>query len=246
MNRDFGIAVSLALGLALLSVAPAAAELAPGDLINLVPSNGIVANIMAPGASPKIAEVTEKLQRVAAEDPKWWQDYVKDIPPGTPIPYHPKMEITKEEYLDFIHLASEPTLIKYGELIISVQTVEDGIYEISAGDSVPEMNGIRIDLLQDRITTPYGQATKRTIVARNPESQKMTGTWEGVQWEHLEMDTTAMKGTSIHFALGKLDESGEAILYYRVFKVNADQPPTDVMVVLNYAVREEQKPSTSP
>jgi hypothetical protein len=72
MNREFGIAVSLVLALALLSVAPAAPEMTQADLTTLVPSNGTVATIMAPGTSPRIAEITEKLQRVAAKDPEWW------------------------------------------------------------------------------------------------------------------------------------------------------------------------------
>jgi hypothetical protein len=243
MMRNAGAATWLALGLALIVVPPAAGDLTLDQTIALVPADGTVADIMAPGTPPIVTEITEKLQHAAGKDPAWWQEYIKDVPSGTPIPYHPKMEITEEEYRTFLELSAQQTLIKYGEIRFTVQALHEGLYRISVGDTVPEMDGIEIDLLKDRINTPFGQAARRTAIHRSSEGQKLTGTWEGVQWEHLEMDTTAMRGLSIHFALGKLDATGEALLYYRVYKVNPNEPPTDVMILLTYAVRENEIPS---
>jgi hypothetical protein len=236
----FVLSSGLTLGIAALLPLPAVADLKMDEIMTLVPADKTIADVMAPGLSPKVVEMSERLQQVAAKDPNWWREYAGQYPPGTPVPYHEKMEVTREEYLEFVELSARPSLIKYGEVLLEVSSPQQGVFRISAGDTVPEMDGIQVDLVRDRIETPFGQAVQKTFVNRDMEKQKLTGTWEGVQWEHLEVDTTAQKATSINFALGRLDESNTGILYYRVMRMTPREPPTEVMIVLNYPLREEQ------
>jgi hypothetical protein len=229
----------LAVAGVMLLVLPGRANLKMDEIMALVPGDQTVAAIMAPGTLPALAEIAEKLREAASKNPEWWREYAQQTPPGEPLPYHAKMEIDEEEYAEYVTLAGGPQVIQFGKLLLEVTSPQKGVFRISAGDTVPEMDGIEIDLVRDRISTPFGQAAKRTNVDPDASSQKLTGPWEGVQWEYDRFNVVDKTGLSIQFALGRLDDSGRGILYYRVLQRGAHDAPREVMILLFYPLKKQ-------
>lgn len=190
------------------------------ELKDVLPKDEAAVAVMQIGASPRIALLTKKLQEAAAEDPDWWQAHVKKAKPGEPLPYDPKIGLSKEEYQEYLDLAKTLGLTKLKT--VKVRVKQDGrLVILTFGDDLPALKEAVINLKDDSVTTPYGVAATRSVIKAAP-GQKATGPWNGIQWKLENVDLATGKGTIVKFAIGKLKDTDRGIIYYDVKQVTDD------------------------
>lgn len=175
--------------------------------------------VMQLGSSTEIKQITQKMQNGIMKHPQWFQSYIKDLKPGQMMPYHANLGLTKNEYKKFLAETTHPGLKQIGTLDILFQQENNGDIKIKTEQKSP-LNGLIIN--QTSVDTPFGKATKYTAI-NNLDKNSPTGPWQGVQWNLSDFDEKLIKknifeakGKEIKFAIGRLANTGEGILYYDV------------------------------
>jgi hypothetical protein len=178
--------------------------------------------------------LTKKLQEAAAKDPDWWQAHVKKAKPGEPLPYDPKMGLTKEEYKEYLDLGNTLGLTKLKTVMVRVK--QDGTrVTLTFGDGLPGLKEAVINLKDDTVVTPYGVATSRSVIKASP-GQKATGPWDGIQWNLEDVNLATAKGTIVKFAIGRLKDTERGIIYYDVKQITDDS-----RIALHYVLFYDSK-----
>jgi hypothetical protein len=214
-NRSSSLAsLALALGISMLVPASTGAEMTAMQIVALIPEDQTVCEVMIPQTPARLDELTEAIRAATRENPAWWNDYRTNAPEGEPLPYHENLGVTEEEYEEFLSLLGTKTLVKRGEVSLSVTSKDNSIYALNCTDTLATIQGVVIDLDKDRVETPFGTAEEKIYIEASPQ-QKLTGPWSGVEWKLVEIEDEKATGRVVQLALGKLEESGRGILYYK-------------------------------
>jgi hypothetical protein len=176
----------------------------PGQVLSAGSLPVAVMEVVGP---PRLNELSGRIAAALRSDPSWWNEVVGRTPAGQPLPYDPRMGVSRAEYDEFLMLGDQRTLQKRSDAIVQVIERNNGALELDGGDALRDLTGVVIDLKNDRVQTPFGVATERTTL--NP-SKSVFGAWNGVQW------SLRAPGTSVKFAVGVLRPSDRGILFYEV------------------------------
>lgn len=208
MRLILSILVLLGVGL----FAPAHAEI----LDPYLPKSGVlVGHIMEITPSPEDERIAAKFKQAIEKDTSWFQSYVAKVKNGEPLPYHPRLGITKTEYDRLLH--AKPELSDRGAVSIKIKTDAQGNLGFSADDKANPLNEVRLPLGQKYVETPFGKLTTLTDVSQD-DAESPTGRWSGVQWKNQ-----VSAGPAITFAIGRRKPTGDGILYLNVAKANLEQ-----------------------
>jgi len=220
-----GVAAWLALG----TFNSPAQQTAPApEAVDLLPADGAAVDVMELKAPPRLDALTKKLQEAAAKDPDWLLAHTRKAKPGEPLPYDPRLGLTRDEYDEYLSLAKELKLTKVRAATARVKRDGQRVV-LSFGDDLPGLKEIALDLKADEVATPFGVAADRSRV-RASEGQKATGPWDGIQWKKVEEKPSS--ATAVTFALGKLKDSGRGMLYYDVKHVEEESKAVFYYVLL--------------
>ena len=89
---------SLVLAMSLVLASPPAHALTEADRIEaLIPDGPVTAEVLTPDYSQRVQEISRRLINSAQADPVWFQNWIARHP-NQPLPWHPKLGITKPEY----------------------------------------------------------------------------------------------------------------------------------------------------
>lgn len=190
-----------------------------------------MADVMAPVAPPRMAELTARLQQAAKDNPEWFREQVKLAKPGEPLPYDSRMGLSQAEYSDFIAMSGQMTMEKQGEGEISIIAMGDGVFTIDGGPRLPDLAGVQIDFARKEVRTPHGVAKEQAPV--NASAGSALGAWTGVEWKMSRLNPQTKAGASVKFALGTLQPSGRSVIYYNVTKLDP-AGNARILLVLNY------------
>jgi hypothetical protein len=221
------------LALLVFSCSPAGKDGGEVNVLQLIPTGTTDVAIMTLAAPPQFFELSQKLQDAMRKDPQWFMSYRASVPPGEPLPYHPKLGMTEAEYHEYSLLMSQLAMQRSGKAVLDVQQ-RDSLFSISTADSaIAGLNGIVIDLGHDQVTTPFGVTHQRTEID-NEGVDAPTGPWRGVQWGLQRRDIASGESVSVKFAIGKLEESGQGILYYNATRIDSSGNGNRILYVLYY------------
>jgi hypothetical protein len=190
-----------------------------------------VVDVMELTASPRFVELGLRLQKAATADPKWWMEKIKNAKPGEPLAYEPRFGLSPEEYNEFLALGKKKAMRKKSEATIELSENGNDVFVFSGGESLPNLTRIEVDLKGDLVRTPFGVAKNRVEIHANEASA--LGPWNGVQWESDTDAATVFSQGTVKLAIGTLESSGRAVLYYTVKKLGASGV-TDISHVLLY------------
>jgi hypothetical protein len=179
-----------------------------------LPKSGILqGQVMELVAPDDIAQIAKKLEDAARRDPVWFTEQVKKAPKGTPLVYDPRMGVTAEEYVRFGQAKHLMTMRPSGAVTIKIATDAKGKTQFAADGRAKALNGISLPPDQAYVDTPFGQlSTVSRISQEDPKSP--AGRWSGVEWKKSEIG-----GPVVALAVGRREETGEGIIYYRVTSV---------------------------
>ena len=192
----------------------------PDELLALFPSDTISVNVLTLSPSPRLHELSVKIQAAAKNDPVWWMAHVKKAEKGGPLPYDTKLGITQDEYSEFLALAGKVTAKKVAEANLKVSK-EDRVIKFDGLDGMSDLSGIELDLDKDLVRTRDGVIDESTAVRTGSES--VLGAWVGRGWRHRYIDPTTGSVKVLAFAVGKLLDSGRTVLQFDVKRASGDE-----------------------
>ncbi len=186
--------------------------------------------------SPRLAELSRKMQQGIRKNAQWFMGEMRKIKPGQNIPYDPKLNLTQEEYNQLNHPIPLMQLRKRGSGSIFVKAV--GTKRLLTGEkTLRGLGTLEIDVLKRTVRTPYGVLNKMTPVTANA-GQLAGEPWNGAMWK---LDTMNHKdqpglatGTEVEFAVGKLQKSGRIQLSYKAQQFSAGKLPASLEFLLQY------------
>jgi hypothetical protein len=176
-----------------------------------------------------LAEATLKFNAARQSDPDWWSAAVRKAGPGNPVPYEPKMGISKQEYDLIVHAPDLITLKKIRSQPVSVQTVGDRV-TISGLEGMTELNGIEFNLTTRTVKTNVGEAQFQSAVEASPKQRKMTGPWSGYAWS-LVTDVQSPNAVNLDVDLGELTQSRRGMIFFDAKYFDAGMPKRPIYVL---------------
>lgn len=198
----------------------------------LLPTGKCEIDQMELSYSPRFIELANKMQTTVSANKEWWLSYVKQYAnSGKPLPYNSKLGLTEEEYAEYLSLGKKQTLAKVQSCELSVKVNSD-IYEFDGGANLPELTGLKINLQELTVATPFG-------ILKNPEPDESAGggalgAFSGYRWHFEEGDIDKGDITTATFLIGKLKASGRSFIYYKGSAAKANNPISRVDTVIYY------------
>lgn len=194
-----------------LAVATASAVNAT-DVVGLLPTGAITADLMTLAQSPRAQELTILFREAIARDPEWFKAFVAKVPGGQALPYDERFGISEREFEELRVLSTTQKLTKVQEVQITFRKRPDGSTIIEAPD-LNDLDGVVISAGSDMVITTYGAlGTKKPI--NNADASSATGAWSGTQWSAERIDSAMTNGYSAKLALGQLKADRRLILYF--------------------------------
>ncbi|HEX2078570.1 MAG TPA: hypothetical protein VHG08_12700 [Longimicrobium sp.] len=184
--------------------------------------------------SPRMEELTARLQAAIQRDPEWFQEQVRRAPAGEPLPYDQRLGLTRVEYDEYQRLAANMGLRKVAEAPLTVRA-EGSRLVFDGGAGFADLTGVAIDLQADRLVTPLGDASGSREVHNDGERAAM-GAWDGRTWSLEEVSPDGRDGTVVSLSVGRLRESGRGVLYWQARQVRGGQPVLRIVRILFYDV----------
>jgi hypothetical protein len=164
--------------------------------------------------------IMQKLQQAVQAQQPWFMEYAKNAKPNEPLPYDPKMGITKEEYRVISAPNKNIRFVADQKITLSFIKQEGGKIKIRTQPTSPLDNIVLDD--KAGITTPYGDLKNVTMI-NYTDKNSPTGAWKGVQWKLESIDQEKRTAKAVKFAIGKMENNQQNLLYYDVLEVNNDQ-----------------------
>ena len=200
-----------------------------------IPNGSVVAKVMQMVLSPRGEELAARLQHAVSKNRDWWLEHVKSATPGQPLAYDSRMGLTEVEYDEYLELASKPSLGQVKEVPLNFRWSSEAQVVLDGQDSLPDLTGVRIDLISDSVTTDYGVLAERSEI-NNASTDSPTGPWRGVQWKLESVEANSTSGVVAKLALGRLSQSGEGILYFDAKKVEGGALTRKSSIILFYSL----------
>lgn len=214
---------------------PALLIAADNPYLAALPAGKIKVEVMQPAVSQRGVELTSRLIASVEKNREWWMAHVGKAQPGQPLPWDERMGLTKAEYDELQREAQGVRMEKTAEGELEFDRSVEGRIALKAGSSLPDLDGIVIDLKNDAVETPFGRAAARSAVTAS-EEQKATGPWNGVQWKLESAGETQGSGTVVRFAIGRLAADGRGLLYYDAKEVKPGGERREASRVLYFTI----------
>ena len=223
---------------ALLAFVPcgrADAQAFPLDSVRaLLPPGTLRVDAMDLVPPPRMTELSQKFQAAVRQDVEWFQQHVRSTPQGEPLPYDARLGLTREEYDEFLRLATNVGLRKVAEAPLVVRA-EGSRLVFDGGAGMPDLTGVAIDLAADRLVTPRDTVAGSDEV-HNDGARAAMGPWDGRTWDLEQLSEDARDGRLVSLSVGRLRESGRGVLYWQMREVWGGRQTARIVRILFYDV----------
>ena len=200
---------------------------------SMVPDGVVTADVMTLQINQRGQKLFERFQVSISQNPQWWAEHIKKAIPGEPLPYDPRLGLSKSEYSEMLSLMNQMTLNKVGE--VSLEFIPEGRkrYRVSCPELEEYLTDVHIDLENDWVDTPFGRLNDRGQI-NNTDPDSPTGPWTGARWRLEDPSDQEPFGTVALFSLGRRTEDHRSVLYYKVRRVLPEQQPVKIDLLLFY------------
>lgn len=189
----------------------------PEEIASLLPSDGSRGDVVGVVRSKRLEELLQRLKAALRADPTWAAEHFRRAPVGKPLPYDPKLGLSKTEYDELRFLLANTKAQLVGRTPIRVKKVGKGgaVVSISSGPELPRFRDVVVDLETLTVKTPHGSVPFEGRIKAVPE-QKLTGPWDGFYWRGTVTSHETKTIGSVRFSIGKLRSSGRGVLSYEL------------------------------
>jgi hypothetical protein len=233
--QRFALALTLGCSAPMTLVAQAPGTSVGTFLRPLMPAGIVQAEVLQMWAPPRLTMLSTKLQDAAKADPGWWRAHVASATPGQPLPYDTRMGLTEGEYREFLTMTDSVVMRPSGEASIQIEETSAG-WRVGAETTIPELRGIELDTIADLARTSFGTLNTRSSVSPS-EAQRATGRWAGIQWRREEVSPDGRTGISARLAVGRLEASGQTLLFLEGKRIEDGRATPRSMTVVRWQSR---------
>jgi hypothetical protein len=179
------------------------------------------AELLDVAQTPRFQALLQQFQAAAQADPTWFQQHAATAKPGEPLPYHPKLGLSRSEYQEFLRLLTTMQWRPVDTVLVVIESTKWG-YRVGAGTEVPSLRGLEIDTVARSVRTSVGVLAPADPIVPS-DGQQATGEWGGPRWKLQGLMPGTLTGTHAEFAVGRHSASGRTILYFDVTKAQDGQ-----------------------
>ena len=204
--------LAMAASLAALLAVPALAR-ADGPLDAYLPKSGVIeGHVMTLGVAPEDQAIDRQFRNAVANNMDWFKKAVTGSKAGEPLPYDPRMGITKAQYQQLQHMKAD--FHPGAPITIKVTRAKDGAIAFASDNpAASELDKVSFPAGETSADTPFGKLDLFNRIHQE-DARAPIGVWTGAEWAHVAPE--GAKTPSAKIAFGKRDPSGEGVMYYQV------------------------------
>jgi hypothetical protein len=169
----------------------------------------------------------------AKKDPAWYEEYSKNAKPGVPLPFHKNLNLSTEEYQEYLTLWGKrefKVLEKLGVML--EQRRGEWSFRLSGTGAMVSL--LRYDEKEDAFRSTNGMMKR--IEDIDAAAETILGEWKGVEWRFEE--ETPLGKTKENLALGKSADGKFGFLVYRLQDITANNTVLeDVSRVIRFPLK---------
>jgi hypothetical protein len=213
----------------------------------LMPPGVFTADVMMPG-TPRTADISMRMAKAIQANPEWWSTYAKaNIKDGEVLPYHPNMGISKSEWDEIGKSAADSTMTKLGTATLRIEMLSQDRFGLSATSSGGSFDQVVLDLVNNRVETPYGVTTGFVFAVSSA-----TGDHRGCpryEWSYIELSDRFLDNisrASCHaamVAIGQDQQTGKTLFRYKGKRIEAGRKLQEIDAILMFRPQTETAPA---
>jgi hypothetical protein len=166
----------------------------------------------------EIDRYVAKVEKAAKADPAWFKEFASKAKPGVPLPFDPKLGLTKEEYDEYLKLWGRREFKPMEEVLLLLRKSAGDTWSITGTRSAACISTLRYNPATDTFNSPNGELKRLKDIKADADS--LLGAWSGMEWK-FEGESIFGK-TKENLALGKMEKSGHGLLVYRFQEVTTE------------------------
>ncbi|WP_298519470.1 hypothetical protein [uncultured Kordia sp.] len=161
-------------------------------------------------------ELTFKLQQEIMKNYEWFTEYMKTVPKGQPMPYHPKLGLTKEEYEEFLKLVKNVEVMSTDTETLII-TKLDSLVTFKGKGKLKPLDDVKLDLKNNKIMyKDYVLPFAKELIIKDANNG-FKSKWRGYNWtyeypsdpENLDISNLQnINITIVEFTVGQLENGG--------------------------------------
>lgn len=165
-------------------------------------------------ATPQIAKIVGKLQIAVQKNYTWFIDYMKDVSPGEPLPYHEKMGISKAEYEALLAVGKNPVAVSSSQETLQIEKSGE-IIRFKGTGKLARFEYLKIDLSTKSATYRGYKLSYTDSVRITSDKNGLKSKWFGYTFSFKEpeniptealKDTPNLKYTEYKLTVGQLEK----------------------------------------
>jgi len=159
-----------------------------------------------------------KVEAAARQDPEWFQEYSTTSSPGSPLPFHEKLGLTRAEYDEYIALWRQREFRAIEEVMLLLRKSAGDTWTITATGEAGAISTLRYQPESDTFRSPNGELAR--IEDIKAEADSILGEWTGPEWRFEE--ETSLGQTKENIALGRFADGVHGLVVYRLQEVSTE------------------------
>jgi hypothetical protein len=165
----------------------------------------------------------------AREDPAFLVGKAITSKPGQPMPYDPKLGLSRAEYDEFLRLSQEVRFGKVSEAVLTISSDNAGTLTLQFPGANNSDGIVKLNLNDLSVVTPFGTVAKPTEVTAG-QNVGATGRWNGYVWRSGA--SSLITGKSVRLYVGQIEETREVYLGYDVKSTLTREAAIDITLYL--------------
>jgi hypothetical protein len=187
-----------------------------GLLAQDTPVKGQIGAVVPP---PEIDKYVAKVEASARKDPKWFREFSSQAKPGIPLPYDEKLELTKEEYADYLVLWEKRAFKPMEEVLLLLRKSAAGdSWIITSTGKASTLSTLRYTEKSDSFRSPNGEMKR--IEDIKADSNSILGEWSGMEWKFEE--ETGLGKMKENLAIGRMGDQKFGLIVYRAQELSSE------------------------
>lgn len=174
----------------------------------------VIGEVSYLGAEPEVEKISQRFTAAVQANQAWFQEYVQkqNVKPGEPLPYDPKMGISKDEYDTFLSSKGKLKLVKIGEIKLRFEPNADGVTIHSTGMQIA-LDGFEINTAKNYVKTHLSTLETAANIDQK-DANSPTGRWFGSQWKRIAIKNNPDGVIVEKLAIGRRRDDAKGIIYY--------------------------------
>ena len=164
-----------------------------------------------------IEKYLKLVEEGAAKNPEWYAEYSQAAKPGAPLPYHKNLNLTPQEYQEYLALWAKREIKVIDKVGLRV-VLRNGNWRILVGGRAGTVISLlRYDAEKDVFRSTNGKMERIEDIDAAPET--LLGAWKGVEWRYVE--ETGLGRLKENLGVGKAVDGKHGFLVYRLQDVTS-------------------------